>query len=389
MLSKSLLALTALIATGQSLAIHSPDDEQARQVVFQKTEDIEALSLEGWQSIQRAAAGVYDVAKDAEEEVASFASDAWQQAKASMDDVEENVEELSADAWENLQGLFGDTVDRTLEIVKPFEEAKEKVQDFPWHRDEGAIDLSKWTIGEILEWTLKHAHDDDKPTLPLHKLAFLVNISTPVKEALSDPKADVTFFAPDDRALTPPSRRDDHHHGPPHHLFGAGEDANEASAIAEQHPFWQAARQFQREACPHYRQKMAKKALKGGKGDDDDDTKEKRRRFFKKLLAVVLTYHVSPGQKTPQTILDSSTLSTALNISEEKNAPSFRIRVGESSILPHVPVKLNFFSSFSPRPIQAKNGVIYIIGESPLLPPLSPLSELFLFPEPFPTSRSL
>lgn len=54
-------------------------------------------------------------------------------------------------------------------------------------------------------------------------------------------------------------------------------------------------------------------------------------------------------------------------------------------------IVLNFFSKLDvlkTRPILAKNGVIYIIEKVPLLPPLSPLSELFLFPKPFSTLTS-
>lgn len=57
-------------------------------------------------------------------------------------------------------------------------------------------------------------------------------------------------------------------------------------------------------------------------------------------------------------------------------------------MLPFTPVKLNFFAELQPRPILVKNGVIYILEKTPLLPPLSPLSQLFLFPDPFSTLTS-
>ncbi|OAV98026.1 hypothetical protein PTTG_25766 [Puccinia triticina 1-1 BBBD Race 1] len=256
--------------------------------------------------------------------------------------------------------------------------------DHHHHHFEKPVDCTKYTIGEVLDWVLHHtdkpssaprSHGDcgnDAGAPPLHRLAWLVNVSSPVQEALNNPDADFTLFAPDDDALTPPKKRDGWMKNP----------FDQASRNYENtHLFWDAL-----EALESMRDCRHMSLWTEG----EDDEKERRKKFFLHAVEMVLKYHVSPGSKRIHEILDSSTLPTALPILPSPDATRFRIRVGPA--LPHHSkpgeIVLNFFTKLELlkyRPILTKNGVIYIVQKIPLLPPLSPLSEMFLFPRPFAT----
>jgi uncharacterized surface protein with fasciclin (FAS1) repeats len=248
------------------------------------------------------------------------------------------------------------------------------IQVFPGRGPSKAIDLRKYTIAEILNWTLHHPSQTH--ALPLHKLAHLVNHSSSVNDLLNDSSASLTFFAPDDNALTPPWKR-----GKPHTECRDGtSEWDQAAAVFDNadvamHPLWEAVDHVLAVARPE--SNMV--------GDGDDEKMKKRKRVLLHILEVVLKYHVSPGAKTIGEITDASTLPMVLPISRSEDAPAFRVRVGEPSLVLNA-VSLNLLSRLLHHPpIRAKNGIIYLIGRLPLIPPLSPLSNLFLFPEPFAT----
>lgn len=263
------------------------------------------------------------------------------------------------------------------------------------HHLQEPIDCTKYTIGEVLNWTLHHTpkpsyHGKDAPPPPLHRLAWLVNLSHPIQEALYNPDADLTLFAPDDEALTPPSKKRHHllQQVPSLNPFLAASSLDQASVHGEStHLFWDALEAIEsKKQCHH----MAD-AWYGSEGDDEPSDRKKK--FFLHAVEMVLKYHISPGSKKIHEILDSSTLPTALPILPDPKAARFRLRVGPA--FPHHSkpgeILLNFFTKLDVvkhRPIQTKNGVIYIVEKVPLLPPLSPLSELFLFPKPFSTLTS-
>mgnify|MGYP001564940720 FL=1 len=104
------------------------------------------------------------------------------------------------------------------------------------HHPPAVVDLSQWTILEILSYSL---HEPKAwPHLPLHRLGWLVNRSSEAQEALA--KKDITLLAPDDAALTPP-----------HHRTGGHASADEAEAVWDEaqveadeqpqpHPFYTA-----------------------------------------------------------------------------------------------------------------------------------------------------
>ncbi|KAA1099892.1 hypothetical protein PGT21_024046 [Puccinia graminis f. sp. tritici] len=263
------------------------------------------------------------------------------------------------------------------------------------------VDCTKYTMGEVFDWILKRTSKPDGPSFnspsssdecasdsvppPLHRLAWLVNISHPVQEALYNPDADFTLFAPDDDALTPPSKK--RHHLKEAQAINSPFDApsvDEASHGESTHLFWDALEAIESmRDCPHM----------DLWSEGEDDEKERKKKFFLHAVEMVLKYHLSPGSKKIHEILDSSTLPTVLPILPDSNATRFRVRVGPA--MPHLSkpgeVVLNFFTKLNVikhRPILTKNGVIYLVEKVPLLPPLSPLSELFLFPRPFSTLTS-
>lgn len=249
------------------------------------------------------------------------------------------------------------------------------------------IDLSRWTVGQILNYTLYHPghhdhdHEHDHPRArgggkddgprgpPLHKLAYVVNRTESIKEYLSDPNVSVTLFAPDDEALRPPPGHGPGHHDGPHHgPPGHHHDEDEESAAPRDHPF-----HLMAEDSPEH----------------DEPTDEEKRRFIKKIVEAVLHYHISPSEIEYSELVDRQTIPSSLNQTKDLGVP-FRIRSSSKFELlpPGVTTKLNFYAALRKAPaIKAKNGIIYLIS-APLLPPLTPLDQLLAFPIPFSTLTS-
>ncbi|KAH9809069.1 hypothetical protein DFH28DRAFT_1087011 [Melampsora americana] len=257
---------------------------------------------------------------------------------------------------------------------------------WPHHHHPKPIDLSQYTIWEVLNWTLHHPHksdNNDHHSVPIQRLAWLVNQSEPIQKILSNPEADLTLFAPDNEALTPPHKR--HHHGHGHgHGPGPHSPRDEPLTPPEDHVFWQALESNSLKSGHH-------SFSEGYHLQDDGEDKDKKKKIFLHLLEMVLQYHVSPGKKSLKDILDSSTLPSALKISHHSCSPAFRVRVGGPPHFTKGTTALNFFTALGAhddRPILTKNGVIHVVHGVPLLPPLSPLSQLFLYPQPFSTLTS-
>jgi hypothetical protein len=153
--------------------------------------------------------------------------------------------------------------------------------------------------------------------LPLHRLAWLLNISSAeeLKKTLADPKANLTFIAPDDRALTPPHRDDEGEHGPPHHRH-SHDDHEPASP--KKHPLH--SRHILRSLSDH----------------DHTPSDSDKRAFFKKLVGYVLRYHLIPGGAYhPHALADFSTAASDLN--------GTRIRI-EPKLFPTPALTFNFYS---------------------------------------------
>lgn len=305
----------------------------------------------------------------------------------------------------------------------------EHEQGWPHPPPPPVLDLKEYTILEILEAALNHTcpdHDEDgemtrechyeatsvtsllivvhlahtdgwppkrpdgppKPPkadphkLPLHRLAWLVSRSPAAKEALA--KKDITLLAPDDWALAPEHRRgptghESEHRGPPpppppHFDVDMLPDGFELSESA-QHPFRQVAR-----ALRH-----------ADKSDDDDeetilvgDQAWNRTEVIQFIIGYVTKYHTLDGAYPDAHVLaDKSTVSTLLG-------PSQRVRLSGAlthTLPPRPTLRFNFYSDQRGPTVLAKNGVIRLVSK-PLLPPFSPLTQLFLYPQAFSTLTS-
>ncbi|SCV74284.1 BQ2448_6716 [Microbotryum intermedium] len=299
----------------------------------------------------------------------------------------------------------------------------------PPHHPPAYLDFSNYTINEILNATLHHHHDDhagqlgrdsqrrgaddgddlggaphahphheDPAFLPLHRLAWLVNRSSDALASLD--KKGITLLAPDDRALTPPHRRGGGEHAPRRRgpcrqddktqgsetaqARGQGaesaelqEDDDELTAQPLVHPIYHVQRSL--------RQLDVSTELRDSGSDsdngDDGDDHENQRQPFEHIIAYILKYHTLPSELGEWELASSSTVETSLNTSRVKVETSF-------ALFPH-PYRTIKFNGYASKKltVKAKNGLIHLIG-APLLPPLSPLNGLFLFPQAFSTLTS-
>ncbi|BGP16074.1 hypothetical protein JCM10213v2_004068 [Rhodosporidiobolus nylandii] len=204
----------------------------------------------------------------------------------------------------------------------------------------------------------KH-HEHDPKHLPLHKLAHLARFSPEFADSLD--QDDITFLAPDDWALTPPHKR-------PHpgaHISDFETDEENPPVASALHPF------HQRELSPKGLRKLAETALDG----DEDD--EKKKELFRKIIAYIGKYHTLPTAVHPRDLADHSTVASSLKESRVRVSPSF-----SHFPFPHPTLRFNVIAETRGPLIKAKNGFILLIS-NPLLPPLSPLNQLFLTPQFF------
>ncbi|SCZ98712.1 BZ3500_MvSof-1268-A1-R1_Chr3-1g05569 [Microbotryum saponariae] len=304
----------------------------------------------------------------------------------------------------------------------------------PPHHPPAYLDFSNYTIIEILNATLHHHHDDhdghddpegrhgsdsdsqrrgaesddgsesggaphahsrhdDPAFLPLQRLAWLVNRSSEALASLD--KKGITLLAPDDRALTPPHRRGGAEHPPrrrgPRRQNDKAQAQSEAAESADRpedddelmaqplvHPIYHVQRSLrQLDLATEWNHRVGE----SGNGDNSDEDDEKRRKRFEHIVAYILKYHTLPSELSGRELASSSTVETDLNTSRVKVEPSF-------ALFPH-PYRTIKFNGYASKKltVKAKNGLIHLIG-APLLPPLSPLNGLFLFPQAFSTLTS-
>ncbi|GAA5910753.1 hypothetical protein JCM6882_002070 [Rhodosporidiobolus microsporus] len=212
-------------------------------------------------------------------------------------------------------------------------------------------------------------HKPDPKHLPLHKLAGLINFSPEAAQLLEG--EDISFFAPDDWALTPPHKRGDdkharsaHHHNG-HWVMPLEQDKEEAPFAEVPHPF------HTRELSPRRLRKLTAQAF------DGDDDEEKKKEFIKKVIAAITKYHVVPHAVYPRHLADHSTVPTLLEDSRVRIEPALA-----HFPFPHPTIRFNHYAYKRGPFIKAKNGVIYLLS-APLLPPFTPLNQLFLAPQFF------
>ncbi|MBW0487225.1 hypothetical protein O181_026940 [Austropuccinia psidii MF-1] len=251
-------------------------------------------------------------------------------------------------------------------LLTSISSAGNRLSSFPWrHAELPPVNLTQYTIWEVLSWVLKHPSkscgENNKHVPPLHRVAWLANLSQPIQNILSDPNLDLTFFAPDDQALTPPKKR--------RGSLGEGQTSDDSHEL-----YWQAFEALE-------------DARKFSHLTSDHETDKDKKEFLIKLVAMVLKHHISPKSQRISEIHAASTIPSVLKILPSEDAPAFRLRVGRPLQAPKPgKLTLNFFTQVDAtryRPLLTKNGVIYIASRAPLFPPFSPLAQLFLFPKYF------
>lgn len=298
-----------------------------------------------------------------------------------------------------------------------------------------AEDLPKWKLPWKSHPAPHHGddHEHDPKYLPLHRLAWLVNRSEEAQKSLSKGEltssaylrrtaqlkltlrsaarafADhITLLAPDDNALRPPHRRGLPRHRK-HSARSASEDrdAEEPTEYADEmeiEMMEMAALEQEMQPIPHPFHMIAKEGRSASKEKGGDDEEERKRKLFAKIIAYVLECeccpsrapsmkppltlsrsladHTLPEIRSGRSLADSSTVGTLLDSSRVKVEPAFA-----AFPHPYPTVRFNGYSYKKGPTIIAKNGIIHLVG-APLLPPLSPVNGLYLFPQVFSTLTS-
>ncbi|ORY92658.1 hypothetical protein BCR35DRAFT_298138 [Leucosporidium creatinivorum] len=279
---------------------------------------------------------------------------------------------------------------------------------FPHPGPPPVLNFSDYTILEILNASLHHhpkegadaeslpkwklpwpkpphhgEHEHDPKYLPLHRLGWLVNQSVEAQKALG--KDGITLLAPDDFALRPPPHHQKKHSAPPKSSRRSEQDQDEPTSAELEH--FEAQRQEEQEHQPiphpfHLIAKSGKKCKKMMQKLESAGEEEDRKKLWAKIIAHVLAYHTLPEIRTERSLVDSSTVATTHDTERIKVEPTFH-----PFPHPHPSLKFNGYSHKKGPTIIAKNGIIHLVG-APLLPPLTPLNQLFLFPEVFSTLTS-
>lgn len=172
------------------------------------------------------------------------------------------------------------------------------------------------------------------------KLVKLIDFDEEYVTILNATTDSVTFFAPDNKALTP-------HKKHPHHGHGA---TLSLATIYEEFEKLQAA-------------------------DDDDDDDEEKKKRFKKILRALLKYHTLPTGISKYGLHLNSTYETALEAHDGSFGGQARRILVSGDLIGRLFV--NYYVSVDWKSVNATNGFLYGINH-PIIPPPSILDELFL-----------
>ncbi|KAG8809362.1 hypothetical protein FRC17_003480 [Serendipita sp. 399] len=174
------------------------------------------------------------------------------------------------------------------------------------------------------------------------KLVRLIKWEESYLAVLNSTTANITFFAPDNKALTPPRKKPRH---------GDSTSLSLSRAYEE------------------YERLVVLRA--NDEGDDDDEEKKKR---LKKLIHAVLEYHTLPTDLDRPSLYKQATYETALQAKGGSyDAQPRRIAITNDLI---GRLFVNFYVTVEWVAVDAANGYIYGINR-PLFPPPSILDELF------------
>lgn len=172
------------------------------------------------------------------------------------------------------------------------------------------------------------------------KLVKLIDFDEEYVTVLNATGADITFFAPDNKALTPPHKKNKHH------------ESKLSLAIL-------------------YKEYERLQANAQTDGDDDDDEEKKKR--FKKILHALLKYHTLPTALDHQGLSVNVTYGTALEAHDGSYGGQPRRISVQTGLFGS---SINFYVGIEWVNVNAENGYIYGVNK-PLIPPPSILDELF------------
>ncbi|PVF99072.1 hypothetical protein CPB86DRAFT_774487 [Serendipita vermifera] len=180
------------------------------------------------------------------------------------------------------------------------------------------------------------------------KLVKLIDFDEEYVTILNTTTTNITFFAPDNKALTPPKSR----------RRGGHDSALSLVTLYEEYERLYANQNDNEEG--------------GGGGDDDDEERKKR---FKKILHALLQYHTLPDGLDRFGLDTNRTYATALEAKDGSfGGQARRISVG-SGLTSHLLINEYVLSDWFF--VTAENGYVFGVNH-PILPPPSILDELFL-----------
>ncbi|CAG7846272.1 SubName: Full=Uncharacterized protein {ECO:0000313/EMBL:CCA68471.1} [Serendipita indica DSM 11827] len=176
------------------------------------------------------------------------------------------------------------------------------------------------------------------------KLVKIIDWEKSYISVLNSTDDNITFFAPNNKALTPPKRRRDH----------------QRSSLSLAHIYAELER-------------LEAKAQRHEGGDDDDDEEKKKR--FKKIVHALLKYHTLPTSLDKPALYRNATYETALKAKDGSFDDQPRRVTASNDLIGRL--FINFWAKVEWLSVSAANGYIYTTNH-PLIPPPSIMDELFL-----------
>ncbi|TYJ51766.1 hypothetical protein B9479_007638 [Cryptococcus floricola] len=257
----------------------------------------------------------------------------------------QDIPELSLNQWKGIQNGLTNRISG--------------LGSWSWNKAEEALsDLGGQDKTELTIW--QNLKEDPHS---FSKLVKIIEFEGHASKYLDDKDAQITFFAPNNDALTPPHHEDDDDdfeqllHNPSLASLSAALDRDPSLTSSSK-----------------------------GHDDDDDEEKKRKKEIFRKIAGKVLAYHGLPKAYTVQELGQNSTFATALKADDGSYAGLHRrVRIEKNLVPPSI--KLNFYAKIVASDRKARNGYFHAL-DHPLLPPGSILEELFLFPDTFSTLTS-
>ncbi|OCF39311.1 hypothetical protein I317_06893 [Kwoniella heveanensis CBS 569] len=277
-----------------------------------------------------------------------------------------SIPELSISQWNDIQSGFTDGL-RSL-------------SSWSWNKAEDVIDELEAIAGASYE----DQADESELTIwqqlkadphSFSKLVKIIEFEGKAIDYLDDKDLQITFFAPNNDALTPPKH---HHHDDDDDSSLAALLHNPSlttlSTVLENEPSLLSVDEDDDNHHHHH------------DGDDDPDKKKRRKEIFRKIAGKVLQYHGLTKPYTAQELAQNSTIATALRAEDGSYGGLHRrIRIDKHLVPPSL--KINFYAEVLVSDKKARNGIFHTL-KYPLIPPGSILEELFLFPDTFSTLTS-